>query len=82
MDACTAKTIRTMLLIAVTLVAVYGLWDLVDAKVCKSDKKCTTKYAMFTGGALFAGLALTTMVIVNSERMGYDASLAENISGA
>lgn len=83
MDACAAKTIRTLLLVGLALVAAYGLWDLIDSKACKKQRSCTVKYASIIGGVLFVGLALTTLVIVNDDRLaadGYDASLAENIS--
>ena len=72
MDACTASTLRTILVITVVAMALAGLWNTHTAYTCRTAadlKGCRTKWMAVSAGAIAAGIALTTLVIVRANRV-------------
>jgi len=68
MDACTASTLRWILLLVVAVMAAMGLWSLNATYACPQapdPRKCTLRAFTISAGVIAAGIFLTTLVITH-----------------
>ena len=71
MDACTASTLRWILVVIVLLMAAMGLWSAAESYACRDaadTKACTRRSFSIVAGALAAGLFFTTLIITHQGR--------------
>ena len=72
MDACTASTLRAMVLALIAGLAAWGIWNVHGDYTCAKatdPKACTQKSFGMTAMCLFVSICLTTLIIANSKTM-------------
>ena len=76
MDACTASTLRVLLVLTVIAMAAMGLWSANKKVFCSKSadkRRCAIKSFAISAGVIAAGIFLTTLVIMRSDRVDLES---------